>query len=302
LVAFLAEHVPLQHLYLNNNGLGPEAGSLVANALSRLHAKKEEARKQGQDVPYLETVICGRNRLEAGSMAAWANAFSLHNKVKEVKMVQNGIRPQGIELLLSAGLRHASEIRVLDLQDNTFTLKGAKALAKVAPGWTEISELGVGDSLLGNKGGIAVAKALGLGKNTKLEILRLQYNEIATAALKNVFEAAKGGLPALRKIELNGNKFDEEDESIIAFRDLFEDRKEKLAGDIVIEDDWGLDELDDLEEVDSEEEEEEEEDITVAEKAEKEIKEAEEAQAEPVSQKKDVEVDELTKKLEKTSI
>jgi Ran GTPase-activating protein 1 len=34
LVVFLAAHVPLQHLYLNNNGLGPHAGILVADALS----------------------------------------------------------------------------------------------------------------------------------------------------------------------------------------------------------------------------------------------------------------------------
>ncbi|KAM7224304.1 putative Ran GTPase-activating protein [Rhypophila decipiens] len=306
LVAFLEEHVPLQHLYLNNNGLGPEAGSLIANALSKLHAKKEEARKNGQDVPYLETVICGRNRLENGSMAAWAKAFSLHNKVKEVKMVQNGIRPQGIAHLLTEGLRHASDIRVLDLQDNTFTLKGAMALAKVAPGWTEISELGLGDSLLGNKGGIALGQSLSQGKNNKLETLRLQYNEIAAAALKEMLEAAKAGLPALKKIELNGNKFDEEDESIIAFRDLFEDRKEKFGGDIIREDDWGLDELDELEEVDSdeeeEEEEEEEEDLTVSEKAEKEIKDAEAAEREPVAQVKDSEVDELAKLMGKTSI
>ena len=60
LVAFLAAHVPLQHLYLNNNGLGPHAGILIADSLSELHAKKEAARKEGKDVPDLETVICGR--------------------------------------------------------------------------------------------------------------------------------------------------------------------------------------------------------------------------------------------------
>ena len=57
-VAFLAAHVPLQHLYLNNNGLGPHAGILVADALSELHAKKEAARKEGKerDAPQLAEV------------------------------------------------------------------------------------------------------------------------------------------------------------------------------------------------------------------------------------------------------
>lgn len=295
--------MPLQHLYLNNNGLGPHAGILVADALSELHAKKEAARKDGQEVPDLETVICGRNRLENGSMTAWAKAFSLHNKVQEVKMVQNGIRQEGISHLISEGLNHATQLRVLDLQDNTFTLMGAKALAKVAPTWTVIRELGVGDSLLSAKGGVLLADALAQGKNQKLETLRLQYNDITTAGLKGLAAAAKDALPALRRIELNGNKFSEEDESIVILQELLDERKESLAGDVVIEDEWGVDSLSDLEdESEAEEEEEEEEEIEPEERAEKLIKEAEEAQEEPVVQLKDKEVDELAKKLEKAEI
>ncbi|TPX16743.1 uncharacterized protein E0L32_003684 [Thyridium curvatum] len=307
LVAFLAAHVPLQHLYLNNNGLGPHAGILIADSLSELHKKKEEARKNGQTVPDLETVICGRNRLENGSMTAWAKTFSLHNKIKVIKMVQNGIRQEGISHLLSEGLKHTSELQVLDLQDNTFTLLGARALAKVAPTWANIQELGVGDSLLGAKGGIVLSQALAQGKNNKLEILRLQYNEITAAGLKGFAEAAKEGLPALKRLEVNGNKFSEDDEAVLLLQELFEERKEKLAGDVVIEDDWGLDSLSDLEEEDSDEEEEEEEedeeeDIKPEDRAEKLIKEAEEAQEEPTVQLKDKDVDALASKLEKTSI
>ena len=306
LVAFLAAHVPLQHLYLNNNGLGPHAGILVADALSELHTKKEEARKNGQAVPYLETVICGRNRLENGSMTAWAKAYSLHNKVQEVKMVQNGIRQEGISHLISEGLTHATDIKVLDLQDNTFTLMAAKALAKVAPRWATIQELGIGDSLLGAKGGVLLGQALAQGKNQKLEILRLQYNDITAAGVKSLADAAQNGLPALKRVELNGNKFTEDDAALLALQEILEERKEKLAGDVIVEDDWGIDSLSDLEELDSdeeeEEEEEEEEDITTEERAEKLVKEAEEAQEEPVVQRNDEDVDDLAKKLEKTEI
>lgn len=298
--------MPLQHLYLNNNGLGPHAGILIADALSELHAKKEAARKQGQqqEVPDLETVICGRNRLENGSMTAWAKAFRLHNRVREVKMVQNGIRQEGISHLLSEGLRHASRLEVLDLQDNTFTLLGAKALAAVTPGWAELVELGVGDSLLGAKGGVLLAKSLANGQNKKLRILRLQYNEITAPGVKALAEAVDEALPVLRKLELNGNKFTEDDEAVIALQDLFEARKEKQAGDIVHEDDWGLDSLSDLEEESEgeEEEEEEEEVVDAEERADKLIKEAEEAQEEPVVQVKDKEVEALAEKLGKTAI
>lgn len=298
LVAFLSSHVPLQHLFLNNNGLGPHAGILIADALSELHAKKLEARKEGKNVPDLETVICGRNRLESGSMTAWAKAFSLHTGVKEVKMVQNGIRQDGISHLLTEGLRYAKGIKVLDLQDNTFTLPGAKALATVAPGWTEIEELGVGDTLLTAKGGILVAEALSKGANKKLQILRLQYNDINTKCLRVFTNVVKNALPALRKIELNGNKFSEEDLSVMTLKEILEERKENLAGNLVVEDDWGLDSLSDLEE-ESEYEEDEEEEEEAEERREKLLEEAREAQEEPVALKKDKDVDDLAEELEK---
>ena len=296
--------MPLQHLYLNNNGLGPHAGILVADALSELHAKKEAARKDGKDVPNLETVICGRNRLENGSMTAWAKTYSLHNKIKVIKMVQNGIRQEGITHLLSEGLNTAAELEVLDLQDNTFTIMAGKALAKVTPSWTAIRELGIGDSLLGAKGGILLANALAKGKNIKLETLRLQYNDITAAGVQGFAAAAKENLPALKRIELNGNKFSEDDDSIVALQELLDERKEERGGDVVVEDEWGVDSLSDLEELDSdeEEEEEEEEEEDVEERAEKLVKDAEEAQEEPVLQQKDKTVDELAKKLEKTEI
>ncbi|GAB0136611.1 hypothetical protein EsDP_00004907 [Epichloe bromicola] len=304
LVAFLSAHVPLQHLYLNNNGLGPHAGILVADALSELHAKKEAARKDGKQVPDLETVICGRNRLENGSMTAWAKTYDLHRNIKVVKMVQNGIRQEGISHLISEGLNHATEIEVLDLQDNTFTLMGGKALAQVVTSWTVVRELGIGDSLLSAEGAVLLAESLSKGENQKLEILRLQFNDITAPGVKKLASAAKDGLPALKRIELNGNKFTEDDESILALQELLDERKERFAGDVINEDEWGVDSLSDLEDLSSDEEGEyeEERDITVEERADKLVKEAEEAQAEPVVQLTDKDVDALAKKLAKTVI
>ncbi|TVY27712.1 Ran GTPase-activating protein [Lachnellula hyalina] len=302
LVAFLSSHTPLQHLILNNNGLGPHAGILIADALSTLHGKKEEARKAGTEVPYLETVICGRNRLENGSMTAWAKAYSLHTGLKTVKMVQNGIRQEGISHLLTEGLKYTRGIRVLDLQDNTFTITGSKALATVIPGWTEIEELGVGDSLLGARGGVIVAGSLAKGKNGKLEILRLQYNDITVKGLQAFATAAKDNLPALRKIELNGNKFAEDEQAVADLKELLEGRKEKLAGDVVMEDDWGLDSLSDLEDDSDEEDSAEEEEEEAEDLREKLIEEAEEAQEEPVALKQDKEVDDLADQLKERVI
>ena len=265
LVEFLERHVPLRHLILNNNGLGPNAGTLIANALTKLAERKVEATKtavdgEGLKPSFLETVVCGRNRLENGSMVAWARAYEAHAAgIRVVKMTQNGIRQEGISLLLRSGLRHATGIEVLDLQDNTFTNLASGALAAVIQGWSSLRELGVGDCLLSARGGVKVAQALAAGKNEKVEILRLQYNDINGEGLKEFTHAAKNALPALKRVELNGNKFDEEDENITTLTELLEGRKEKHGTDDDAEDAWGLDELDELEEESEEEGEEEEE-------------------------------------------
>lgn len=247
-------------------------------------------------------------------MAAWAKTYAAHKGVKEVKMVQNGIRQEGITHLLSNGLSHASKIEVLDLQDNTFTATGAKALSNVVGGWTELKELGVGDCLLSGRGGIALATALQKGKNSKLEVLRLQYNDINSKGIAGLAEAHTK-LPALRRVELNGNKFDEDDAAIQKLREVLEERKDAARVDDEEDDEyWGLDDLDELESEEEEEEEEEEElkraseeegeeeGVEVEEKAARELIAAQEAEEENVPQEKDKKVDELADALAKTEI
>ncbi|CAL5866082.1 uncharacterized protein PFLUO_LOCUS289 [Penicillium psychrofluorescens] len=308
LVDFLSRHIPLRHLILNNNGLGPHAGTLVADALSKLAERKEEARKAGKEVALLESIVCGRNRLENGSMEAWARAYEKHAAgIKSVKMTQNGIRQEGISHLLQNGLRHASALEVLDLQDNTFTVMGSTALAMVLPGWPELRELGVGDCLLSARGGVKVAQALGMNQNQKLQTLRLQYNEMKAESVKQFAFSAKTALPGLRRVELNGNIFSEEDPHIVDLRELLEGRQKEHGTDEDPEDSWGLDELDELEEESSDEEEEEEDEEAEEEeederKAEKDLKDTERAEEEKVAQKQDKDVDELAEALGKTSV
>ena len=309
LVDFLSKHVPLKNLILNNNGMGPIAGTSIADALTRLAERKNEARAGGEDVPDLESIVCGRNRLENGSMVAWAKTYQAHSTgMRSVKMTQNGIRPEGMSHLITAGLSKCTKLEVLDMQDNTFTFRGATALSKALRGWPTLIELGVGDSLLGARGSIIVFEALGDEHNEKVEILRLQYNDINPAGVKAVLQAAKNGLPNLRRVELNGNKFEEEDPSVEALLELLSERKYEHAKDDDSEDHWGLDELDELEGEDSDEEEEEDqeddnEDIGEDEVSqEKLLKDADEAEDQPVSQKKDADVDDLADALKKTEI
>ena len=308
LVDFLAQHAPLQHLILNNNGMGPIAGTSIAEALTQLAEKKNAARKDGKTVPDLESVVCGRNRLENGSMEAWAQAYKAHSNMKSVKMTQNGIRPEGITELISNGLSDCASLEVFDLQDNTFTFKGAQALANAVPKWPKLKELGVGDDLLGARGSIKVFEALGKGSNDNIEILRLEYNDIAPAGVKALLQAAKEGLPSLRRIELNGNKFEEEDTSVEELSALLEERKDEKGTDEDPDDHWGLGDLDELEGEDEDEDEDEEvaereEDVEEEErKREKTLHEADQAENAPVSQKKDADVDDLADMLGKTKV
>ncbi|EEP76571.1 conserved hypothetical protein [Uncinocarpus reesii 1704] len=306
LVEFLQAHLPLRHLLLNNNGLGPKAGTLIADALTELCARKAKARSDpdvGYEVPLLETIVCGRNRLESGSMAAWARAIKDNGKgLRTVKMVQNGIRQDGITLLLDHGLRHAPELEILDMQDNTFTAIGARVLADTVTGWPSLRELSLGDCYLKGRGWLRVGKAIAQGNNAKIEILRLMYNDINAAGLKVLVHAAKNALPILRRVELNGNKFEEDDESIVELRELLDERKEAIGRDDEDEDAWGLDELDELEEESEEEDEEESEIEDVEKRAERIVEEAELAEDEKVAQDLDNAVDALGEKLKGTSI
>lgn len=298
LVLFLEAHTPLQHLYLNNNGLGPEAGTLIANALSKLAEKKK-----AQDAPLLRTVVCGRNRLENGSMAAWAKAYAAHPGITHIKMVQNGIRQEGITHLIREGLRHAKGLKVLDLQDNTFTATGARALVDVIHDWEQLQELGISDCYLSARGGILLAESLREGKNQGLEVLRLQFNDLDAKGVKALADAQEK-LPKLRRVELNGNKFNEEDVNVDRLREALHERREKYgtplgAGE---HEDWGLDDLDELEEESEEEEEEMSEQGAEEEAEEKVVDLAEQAEEEPVAADKSKSVDELADLLDKTEI
>lgn len=304
---FLSQHVPLRHLILNNNGLGPAAGILVADALTALALKKDAARKDGKQVPDLETVICGRNRLENGSMAAWAKAFAAHTGVKEVKMVQNGIRSEGITHLLTNGFSHTTKLETLDLQDNTFTATGAQALATVVGNWTEIKDLGVGDCLLSGRGGITFVTALQKSNTPKLEILRLDYNEINSKGLAGLVKALPN-LTALRRIEINGNRFDQDDPSLEMLRDEFKKRMEAVGDGSNDDDHWGLNDLDELESEDEDDEDgvvtagSDDEGVEIEEKAARELASAQAAEEENVPQREDKEVDDLADALAKTEV
>ena len=257
-------------------------------------------------------------------MNAWAAAFAANDQVRTVRLPQNGIRPVGLATLISNGLAKTKQLVHLDVQDNTMTSEGARALAASLPEWRKLKELGVGDCLLGARGSEWVVKALARGENEMLEVLRLQYNEVRAKGVRDLADAL-AKVPRLRRVELNGNQFDEEDDGLDDLRVGLEGRKE-AAGDGAgadVEDYWGLDDLDDLEEPDDEDEDEgdvdedqkeekeeddvgkkegEKDDVDLADRIDKDLKATDEAEEQNVVQKQDKSVDDLADKLGKTGI
>lgn len=237
-------------------------------------------------------------------MAAWTKAYAAHSNMRSVKMVQNGIRQEGIVALLRDGLSNCAKLQVLDLQDNTFTERGAKALADAVGKWEGIKELGVSDSLLKPRGGVTFLESLKKGANKQLEVLRLQYNEIDAEGLRVLVDAAKSdALPSLRRVELNGNKFSDEDNNVEILREVLAKRKESAGEDADDEDEdaWGVDELDDMEEDSEDDEDGKAEDEDDAEEVSI-LKDADTAADEPVTQESDKEVDKLADLMDKTEL
>jgi Ran GTPase-activating protein 1 len=244
--AFVSKHVPLRVLRLNNTGLGPAGGPMIADALVQLGTL---CKQDG-----LQVFVAGRNRLQNDSCDKLARAFEAHStSLRHVQIPQNGIRPEGV-VQLAASLGACHELTFLDLQDNTFTDTGSLAVAAAMQGtdannWSKLCELNLGDALLGKKGGMAIVRVLANQPLTLLKRLNLAYGELDEKTALLLAQAVRK-MPALNKLELNGNKFDAESAGADAVRQALEEGGKEDA----------LDSLSDMEE-ESEAEEEEEEDV-----------------------------------------
>ena len=264
MVPFLTHNRSFQILRLNNNGLGPAGGQVIANALlASAKLSKAEGKKSN-----LRTVICGRNRLENGSASEWAEAFAEHGTLVEVRMVQNGIRMEGITAL-ARGLAKCHGIEYIDLQDNTFTidgeLTGVEAWAEALASWPKLHTLNLSDCVLSAEGEVPeIINALSLGSNPNLHTLQLQNNNLETRTFEVLAGAISKGLESLKTLELQWNDVEEDDEHL----ENISSSLKRRGGKLFVSDEDEEEE----EEEENEEEKEEEEEEKDGEKEEKEKK------------------------------
>lgn len=214
IVPFLTENRSFQILKLNNNGLGPAGGVVIANAL----LKSAELSKADGKKSNLRTVICGRNRLENGSAPAWAEAFAAHGTLVDVRMPQNGIRMDGIAAL-GRGLAKCPNLEHIDLQDNVFmddgVITGLEAWTQAISSWPELRILNLSDCYLSTDGEVPILlSALALGSNSKLHTLQLQNNNLECETFKFFAENISTTLQSLMSLDLQDNDQEEDDEHL----------------------------------------------------------------------------------------
>ncbi|KAI0074121.1 RNI-like protein [Panus rudis PR-1116 ss-1] len=236
--------IPLLHnrsirvLKLDNNGLGPEGGKVVANALlesaRRTHAAGQQSR--------LRVVICGRNRLEDGSAAAWAEAFAAHGNLTKVWLQQNGIRQDGFVAIIG-GLAKCVHLRYLNLRDNVArevddesddsdsdAKHGWHALAEALPHWKELRHLNISDCLLRPSDLQLLLHAFSHGHQSKLHTLLLDNNSLGETGYGELSSAVTESLPSLTRLGLSWNDGLDEDE-VIALGEKIEGR----GGQLILE-------------------------------------------------------------------
>lgn len=228
MVPFLTRNRSFQILRLNNNGLGPAGGSVIATAL----LESAQLSKAAGQKSNLRTVICGRNRLENGSAGKWAEAFAEHRGLVEVRMPQNGIRMEGI-IELAKGLAKNPTIETLDFQDNAFSVDGSLAgiteWTASLKSWPELHTLNLSDCIISTEGEVpTLLKALAGGSNPKLKVLQLQNDNLEGESIALLAEVIGSTLKSVQRLEIQWNDFDEEDANLETLGDSLKQRGGKL--------------------------------------------------------------------------
>ncbi|CAH1777387.1 unnamed protein product [Owenia fusiformis] len=192
----------LKELKLNNNGLGPRGGKLLAKTLMESYEKSVAA---GTPLG-LKVFVSGRGRLENEGSTALAEAFKAMGTLEEVSMPQNGINHAGITALADAFASNKN-LKNINLNDNTFTEKGALSMAKALPHMQQLEVLNFGDCLVRTKGAAAIATSI---KQThkNLKEVNLGFNEIKKSGATAIAEALEG--KPIETLDLDGNQFGEE--------------------------------------------------------------------------------------------
>lgn len=188
----------LETLNLVNCGLG-SAGIVVAN---RLVECKTNAERDGAEFA-LKEFTAGRNRLEDVGAAAMSASFRRLGTLERIELPQNGIRAQGIvELAKCVGT--LSSLKVLNLNDNTFTAVGAHAMARAIRNIENcLEEVDFGDCLC-RSGAVDIIEAILDNHTDTIQCIDLTGNELTPDQACTIIDIC-AELPNINHLKLGLN-------------------------------------------------------------------------------------------------
>ncbi|VDN10796.1 unnamed protein product [Dibothriocephalus latus] len=196
----------LQTLKMNNQGLGHQGCRHLTEALLK------GLRDSNGSGPKLKTFSAGRNRLENYGAKLLAGVFSEMKSLEELHLYQNGIGihgMDGIQCLVNAVALN-SNLRVLNLSDNTLTADGGTELARSLVYLSNLEELILDDCLIRGRGCRSLANELERENVVpNLTCLRLYGNEITRDAGVHL-ALCLAGKKKLKHLNLNANEFGSE--------------------------------------------------------------------------------------------
>ncbi|GBM72054.1 Ran GTPase-activating protein 1 [Araneus ventricosus] len=192
----------LEELHFNNNGLGIQGAKLLSESICKCI---ENSRRAGTPMK-LKIFVCGRNRLENDGAISVAKFLKELGTLESVAMPQNGIYSPGIKALSDAFYAN-SGLKVINLEDNSLTEKGAQYIAECIPSLLHLQMLNLGDCLVRTGGAIALANALEDGC-PEIRNINLGFNEIDITGGLAIADAVEHK-ENLETLILNGNNFGE---------------------------------------------------------------------------------------------
>jgi Ran GTPase-activating protein 1 len=122
-------------------------------------------------------------------------------------MPQNGIYHEGISALADAFSVNPN-LKVINLNDNTFTERGAASMSRAISRLHNIEVINFGDCLLKTDGAKSVAAVLKIG-HSKLKEVHLGFNEIRQEGGEALAESMQGK-NSVELLDIDGNQFGEE--------------------------------------------------------------------------------------------
>ncbi|TKR65066.1 hypothetical protein L596_025527 [Steinernema carpocapsae] len=190
----------LERLKLNNCGLGA-GGETIAKCLMDCYKSAKENGRTFQ----LKTFVAGRNRLENPRAFVIAQAFRMLGTLEEIEMYQDGINPDGI-IVLAASLTRNKNLRILNLSDNTFTVRGAIKMAEALKTLDRLEVINFSDCLCRDAGSRAILEALSAKTHPNLKEIHLDGSEITAQGAEALIGMMKDRLPHT-KLSIGTNSF-----------------------------------------------------------------------------------------------